>query len=422
MKRRELLGSGIALGAVSVFGSSAGAAKSAGGELTLTSPPVVQTPLGDSLSISWTTSGLANCRVEWGYDREKLEFRAKAAHHGLIEFSERFHSIRVGGIEKKQIFYRVAAQELKYGGAYRIRTGKTIYSDVFSVNLPDAGAEKALLTITNDTHDKNDLLDAMIARVNALKPDFHVWSGDICDSFNSEEQLARIALRPGSKADVGWASNRPLLYVPGNHDVRGRHAGLLVKAMSPWPLEPGDPAGLNRSSHIAGRYCFAMRHGPLALIGLDTGEDKPDRHPAFAGLADYEDYRRAQTKWLLAALKRPEIKSAPFLIAACHIPLRGLKGHNDGRTLQGYAYYSGQGHDEWVKPLIAANCRMIISGHTHRPRIQKPTDDCPIYQVVGGGSRANSAALIKLAADKTELQLTIENLKAEQTHKLVLKR
>ena len=419
MKRREFLGAGIALGAVSALGAPAG--DRAGGELAFTSPPVVQAPLPDSLSISFTTGGLANCWVEWGYDK-KLAFRAKAAHHGLVELSDRFHSIRMRGIEKKRIFYRLAAQEIKYGGAYRIRTGKTIYTDVFSVNLPEASAEKISLTITNDTHAKNDLLDVLIARVNALKPDFHVWNGDICDSFNSEEQLARIALRPGSKALTGWASDRPLLYVPGNHDVRGRHAGSLTKAMTPWPLDANDPAALDRSSHLAGRYCFALRHGPLALIGLDTGEDKPDRHPAFAGLADFEDYRRAQTKWLKAALKREDIKSAPFLVAACHIPLRGLKGDNDGRTLKGYAYYSGQGHDEWMKPLADAGCRMVISGHTHRPRIQKPTGDCPIYQIVGGGSRASSAALIRIQADKSELKLTIENLKANQIHKLALKR
>ncbi len=421
MKRRDFLGSAIALGAVPALGATATGADAGDGELAFTSPPVVQTPQDDSLSIAFTTGGLANCWIEWGYDK-KLAFRAKAAHHGLVELSDRFHSIRISGIEKKRIFYRLAAQEIKYGGAYRIRTGKTIYSDVHRVNLPDADAEKISLTITNDTHDKRDLIDVLVARVNALAPDFHLWNGDICDSFSSEEQLARIALRPGSKALTGWAADRPLLYVPGNHDVRGRHAGSLTKAMPPWPLDANDPPALNRSSSIAGRYCFALRHGPLALIGLDTGEDKPDRHPAFAGLADFEDYRRAQTKWLIAALKRPEIKSAPFLIAACHIPLRGLKGDNDGRTLKGYAYYSGQGHDEWMKPLAAAGCRMIVSGHTHRPRIQKPTGDCPVHQVVGGGSRANSAALIRIDADKAELKLTIEDLQSNETHKLVLKR
>jgi len=425
MKRRDLLGSGIALGGISALGSFAEGADVGGGGLALTSPPVVQTPLGDSVSISWTTGGLANCWIEWGYDR-KLEFRAKAAHHGLAELSDRFHSIRIRGIEKKRIFYRIAAQELKYGGAYRIRTGQTIYSDIFSVNLPDPGAEKILLTVTNDTHARKDVVDPLVARVNTLKPDFHMWNGDVCDSFNSEGQLAQICLCPGDRdktmASGGWASSRPLLYVPGNHDVRGRHAGSLVKAMSPWPLDRDDPPALNRSSYLAGRYCFALRHGPLAVIGLDTGEDKPDRHPAFAGLADYEDYRRAQKQWLISALKRPEIKSAPFLIAACHIPLRGLKGHNNGLTLKGFAYYSGQGQAEWMKPLSEANCRLVISGHTHTARIQKPDGDCPVYQVVGGGSRTNSATLIRIEADKDKLQLKIEDLKAKQLDQLVLKR
>ena len=29
-------------------------------------------------------------------------------------------------------------------------------------------------------------------------------------------------------------------------------------------------------------YNFALRLGPIALVGLDTGEDKPDAHPVFA--------------------------------------------------------------------------------------------------------------------------------------------
>ena len=38
--------------------------------------------------------------------------------------------------------------------------------------------------------------------------------------------------------------------------------------------------------------CFTLRHGPLAIVGLDTGEDKPDRHPAWAGLANFEPVSR----------------------------------------------------------------------------------------------------------------------------------
>ena len=43
---------------------------------------------------------------------------------------------------------------------------------------------------------------------------------------------------------------------------------------------------------------FAFRMGDVALIGLDTGEDKPDCHPANGGFSRFTQYRQAQTEWL----------------------------------------------------------------------------------------------------------------------------
>ena len=424
MDRRNFNRSGVALGAVSALCREARSADEPA-RFAFASPPVVQTPLPDSVAISWETGGLADCMVEWGYDRN-LGFKAKPSHHGLVELDDRFTAVRIDGIEKKRIFYRIVARKLTYRNAYRITPGPPIRSNVFSVNLPDADAETFSMTVVNDTHDKAVVLDALIERVNAIKPDYHLWDGDLCDAFNSEEQLARICLCPGTRAKTlaagGWAASRPLLLVPGNHDVRGRHAGAIVKAMPAWPMDRDEPQQLNRSCRLAGRYCFALRHGPVAVIGLDTGEDKPDRHPVFAGLADYEDYRRAQKAWLMAALKRPEIRSAPFLIAACHIPLRGLKGHNDGQTLKGYAYYSGQGQAEWLRLLADAGCRAVISGHTHRWRIQKPSDDWPVYQITGGGPTLAAATVIRVDAAQDALRISVENLQANTLGQVTFKR
>ena len=63
-----------------------------------------------------------------------------------------------------------------------------------------------------------------------------------------------------------------------------------------------------------------MRIGDIALIGLDTGDDRRDDHSINAGLSNFQPYREAQTLWLEDALSKPEISSAPFLLASCHIP------------------------------------------------------------------------------------------------------
>jgi hypothetical protein len=50
--------------------------------------------------------------------------------------------------------------------------------------------------------------------------------------------------------------------------------------------------------------------------GLDSGEDKPDTSPVYAGLADFDRYRREQAVWL-----KSHIQTKAFQEAAFRVPL-----------------------------------------------------------------------------------------------------
>ena len=148
-------------------------------------------------------------------------------------------------------------------------------------------------------------MDALASRIEAVAPEVVVWNGDTCASaFDSPADLPRVLLKPG------WAASRSLMFVPGNHDVRGRVA-RDCRLLAPGPGAP-----------------LALQCGPapwpLALLTLDTGEDKPDAHPVFAGTAAYEPYRGAKPPGF-ATPCRPEIASAPFKVVFCHIPLRACR-------------------------------------------------------------------------------------------------
>jgi 3',5'-cyclic AMP phosphodiesterase CpdA len=160
-----------------------------------------------------------------------------------------------------------------------------------------------------------------------------VWNGDTpAVAFNLPADPPRVLLKQD------WASTRQLLFVPGNHDVRGACARDIRDCLAAGP-------------EAALPYNVAWRYGPLALLTLDTGEDKPDAHPVFAGTAAYEPYRARQAAWLREALTRPEIASAPFKVAFCHIPLHGLPKQNDGLSLKDYAEWSGDGARKWMPAL-----------------------------------------------------------------------
>ncbi|WP_372721128.1 hypothetical protein [Novipirellula sp.] len=108
-------------------------------------------------------------------------------------------------------------------------------------------------------------------------------------------------------------------------------------------------------------------------------------------------------------LERPEIADAPYKVVACHIPLRGTDGQNDGTTLDGYASYSGFGAKLWLPMLKQANCQAIVSGHMHRDRLDAASKEMPILQFVGGGPKPDQATLtiIDASDDGNQKSLTI---------------
>jgi len=367
--------------------------------LQFLSPPVVQQATRDGFAVSIEVNRLCTGHVEWGFAADALSHRARAADYGLIDASDRCLVIPVrfpAALESgRAVFYRVCAQSLDYKTAYEISRGDPVETASFDLQIPSVDERRVRLAVINDTHENVDVISALEPRVDALAPDVLVWNGDACRSYDEPAELADLLLRPGAKG--GWASTRPLLFTCGNHDVRGAHARLLPETLAPGPY-PGLP------------WNVAHRFGPLAVLSLDAGEDKPDHHPAFAGTAAYEPYRERQALWLREQLARPEIADAPFKIVFCHIPLRGLPGQNDGSTLIDHARYSGHGSELWMPSLIEAGVHAVVSGHTHEWRIDAPSDEQPVTQVVGGGPSESAATVIVIEATATELSIGIQDL------------
>lgn len=367
----------------------------------LTSPPVVQHPVADAFTVHFAVSALATGWVEWGWSADQLNHTAVAAHHGLIQASDLALAVRVRldtPAAGRPVYYRVVAQPLAYRNAYQLERGDSVASPVQRLNLPSASSDTFTMVIVNDTHENKATLDALLARIEVINPDLLLWNGDTCNDFDAQDDPMQIVLNPHRDVARGWASQRPLLFVPGNHDVRGQKARQLAAGLSGWPDQTELP------------YNFALRLGPVALVGLDTGEDKPDAHPVFAGTAAYEPYREQQAEWLKKVVARSEIATAPFRLATCHIPLRGLPGENDGTTLNGYAAYSGMGAKLWLPLLRQAGFAAVISGHTHRHRIDDPNENESVMQIVGGGPRPESATLTIIHADPTDAEIRVEDL------------
>ena len=163
--------------------------------------------------------------------------------------------------------------------------------------------------------------------------------------------------------------------------------------------------------------------GDIALIGLDTAEDKLDTNPRYAFLFKSEPYREAQVAWLEDALKRKEIASAPYLVAFCHIPLfDDDPTHNPGdiapadtdpRYKHTFALWQRTCAKLWGPALQKAGCQLLITAHQHRYRYDAPTADRCWGQIVGGGPELKEEVyptVIEGEVVGRTLKVTVHNL------------
>ena len=247
---------------------------------------------------------------------------------------------------------------------------------------------KGKFCVINDTHVRWPAIGAELDKIAEIAPACVIWNGDASNTEEKLENLVNIYL-DHSLERKDYAAETPYLFCPGNHDSRGRANRHLEKV---WMYR--QPEERDVRDWDLGRN-FAVRLGEMALVGMDTAEDKLDTNPRFAGLFKSAEYREAQTAWLRDALKRPEIASAPYLVAFCHIPLfDDDPSHNPGdvapddtdpRYTTDYAYWQRTCGNMWGPLLHEAGCQVLIVGHLHRYRYYAPGADRCWAQLVGGG-------------------------------------
>ena len=280
-----------------------------------------------------------------------------------------------------------------------------------------AGAKaKAHFCVINDTHVKWPTIERLQEKILSIAPSCVIWNGDASNTEETIEAQMRIFIRPeGGPKD--YAARIPYLLCPGNHDFRGWANRHLERV---WMFRQGDERP-SRDWDL-GRN-FAVRLGDVALIGLDTGEDKLDTNPLFAGIFNMAAYREAQALWLKDALRRKDIASAPFKVAFCHIPLFDPRpdanpgdiapADTDPRYKTDYAAWQRTCANLWTPLLQKAGCRLIITGHQHNYRRDDPSDGRKWTQLVGGGPKLSEKAfptVIEGKVEGRELRITVHNM------------
>ncbi len=349
-------------------------------EPLVTTPPVVMAPRADGAEIVWGVSRHARGWVEVRQAAEVQRFGGSP--FGFSTQSDRALRVRLAGLQPGTIYtYRIVTEAMA-------EPANRDESDWREFRTLAPSAAETSFVVWNDTHRNNET----ISRLHATSPesaDFLLWNGDICNDWHKEEDIVPTLLHP---AGTDFTARRPLAFVLGNHDLRGQY-------------------GYHLADHAAapeGRSYFAFRSGPVAVVCLNTGEDKPDNHPSFKGRVACEPLRREQAAWLRShVLATPELRDAPYRVVFCHIPLRWTMENETGRE---YDAFSRRSRELWHDALVQWGAQVVLSGHTHEHAWLAGSEGFPYAQIVGGGPKPEAATFIEAHANAQKLSFTMKSL------------
>jgi 3',5'-cyclic AMP phosphodiesterase CpdA len=393
MKRRTFLrvtGIGALASGIRAEGAQTPAAAAAAAPpvepLRLRTGPYLQNPAPDAMTVMWMTTTPCVGWVEYG-PTELLGQRASGDADGLRQANVAIHRVRLAGLEPgRRYFYRVRCKPITMYQPYKIVYGPEIESPLYEFTTINPSADRVRFLVFNDLHDNVKLwreLHALVA--DELAIDFVFLNGDVTDYLQDEKQMVEHFLDVCTQA---FATRAPFLYARGNHETRG----AFSRHMRDYLDLPAD------------RYYYGLNWGPLRLTVLDTGEDKLDTTPVYAGLCDFEAYRQTQRQWLASEIATGDFCSARWRVLIHHIPPYYNQPDSDEHPDNHCAVSTRK---MWWPLLADAKVDLYLGGHTHSPTIKGPDPAMghAFPMVIGGGPRKGIGTVMLVDADRQRIKV-----------------
>ena len=368
------------------------AARPAAPQKLIASAPVLQNAAETSMGVSFAVSADASGWVDVSRSPDmSCSVRVFSGGTGLMDVNDKVALIRIRGLKPAtRYWYRIGADRIDFKGGYNMKNlGPEVDEKVHSFTTLGAGLADGSFCVINDTHDRKPVLDQVLTKIEELKPSVVIWNGDASNTSETIEKAMEIFIHT-HKDHPEYAADTPYMFLNGNHDFRGRFNRHLCDLMMFREPRERDPryAELGRN--------FAQRLGDIALIGLDTGEDKLDDDPRFAGIFRMKEYRELQARWLAEAVETPAVRTAKFKVAFCHIP---LFDPNPALNPGDVSVFSPEAKNYspdfaawqrgcaklWGPSLEKAGVNLVITAHQHRFRYDPPAAGRPWAHMVGGG-------------------------------------
>ncbi len=290
--------------------------------------PYLQHPTADAITVCVVSRTARAVAFQWRSDRAQPPAKAPVAEALSIPGTPWTRwSVRLQGL----VAGAVPAYRLTIDG----REGPWI-----EFKPIDPAAKELRFAVFNDIHDQLATLDRLLPHAPADTHEFTVLLGDCWNDPQTKNGAERVFRTLDGFVRRLDAARKPMLYVRGNHDLRGPFARQLARLFVAPRLQPEAPLGEQDVT-------LAFAAGPAFLVFADTGEDFEKQKEVFNTLRD------RQTPWLRSELASPAAQGRWRLFLS-HIPL-----FNDN------IWNSEHARRAWTPTLEAGRVDAAFAGHDH---------------------------------------------------------
>ncbi len=292
--------------------------------------PWLSNPTASGITVNWVTNGKTAAFIEYR-EAGSGEWREvpAALQNGIVRADGKLHVVDL--------------DRLKPGTSYEYRLRHRVSSAPEAEYAPGGSfttlspeRERYRFALFSDIHGDSRTLEQLWRNSDAPAADFYINLGDMLSSLNGPSAFFDGFLDIETKL---FATDKPLVLVRGNHELRGFFAGGYFDYMR----------------HPSGKTYYAFAHGPVFFVVLDGATD----HAGGDDLVRTGEFMREQREWLERVAESDAFRDARFRVVLAHFPLWDERSF-ETRVMRGLmnGILAGTGPERRV--------HLMLGGHLHK--------------------------------------------------------
>ncbi len=370
--------------------------------------PYLQNPAADAMTVMLLTRGEGSVTVEADTGTVGRPTATRIEGTPWTVWKARIRNITEGPV--------------RYHTEWTPAGGDSVRSPEHVFQPFDPATPEARFVIFNDVHYHHDTLAALLDHVKPDDYDFSCLLGDIWNDPSPKDGACKVFETLDLFVRSLDGASKPLLFVRGNHEVRGGFKDRLAHLFDIPVLDP-------EASFDDQNWWYSHRIGPLFLIATDTGEDDGfnTAKDSYKRPDYWQSYRKRQVPWIDELAASGAANETPWTLFLSHIPL-----YNPAR------WHSDPSREFWEPGLEKLPIDLMIAGHDHSWKFvpeKKPfslkqkdaegtetektfTPPWPI--LIGGGPKMHQGTVTKVAATADRLDVRLVHTSGKLLHEVQL--